>query len=191
MGMARRKFRFEDLEIWQETMAVTDLLLDIADELEAKKLFRFAKQLRGASLSIINNIAEGAGSISVKEFTQFLNFSRRSIFENANMLFLFEHRRLISSEQKEKSLSGWTSFPAKSPPSNAASKPKINPYPSALCSLPLAILRLSFAPQSRNNIVRAKKARKRKGDDKYESNVSDLDSVGRWSIYSGINCTVE
>ncbi len=99
--MARRKFRFEDLEIWQEAMAVTDLLLDIADELEAKKLFRFAEQLRGASLSITNNIAEGAGSTSLKEFAQFLNFARRSVFENANMLFLLSRRQLIPAERAE------------------------------------------------------------------------------------------
>lgn len=139
--MGRRKFRFEDLEIWRETMAVTDLLPDIADEsLEAKKLFRFDKQLLGASLSIIDNTAEKSRSTSVKVFTQlFLNFSHRSIFENANMLFPFERRRLISLEQKEKSLNGRISFLAKSPLSNDASKPKINPYPSALCSLPSAL----------------------------------------------------
>jgi len=36
---------------------VADLLFDVADELEAKKLYRFAEQLRGAALSAPNNIA--------------------------------------------------------------------------------------------------------------------------------------
>lgn len=35
---------------------VADLLLDVADELEAKRLYRFAEQLRGAALSAPNNI---------------------------------------------------------------------------------------------------------------------------------------
>ena len=55
--MAGVKFRFEDLEIWRMAIEVADLLLDVADELEAKKLYRFSEQLRGAALSTPNNIA--------------------------------------------------------------------------------------------------------------------------------------
>lgn len=83
---------------------VADLLFDVADELEAKKLFRFADQLRGASLSIANNIAEGAGSTSNREFTQFLNIARRSTFENANMLIVFDRRNLITRARRDQLL---------------------------------------------------------------------------------------
>ena len=51
------KFRFEDLEIWQMAIEVAEGLFDVADELDAKKLFRFAEQLRAAALSMANNIA--------------------------------------------------------------------------------------------------------------------------------------
>jgi four helix bundle protein len=61
-------------------------------------LHRFAEQLRGAGISMPNNIAEGTGSTSKKEFIQFLNFARRSTFENANMLILYTRRSLISKE---------------------------------------------------------------------------------------------
>ena len=53
------KFRFQDLRIWQVSIDIADSLFDIADELENRKLFRFAEQLRGAGMSISNNIAEG------------------------------------------------------------------------------------------------------------------------------------
>jgi four helix bundle protein len=46
-------------------------------------------------MSMSNNIAEGSGSSSVKEFSQFLNIARRSTFENANILILLERRGLI------------------------------------------------------------------------------------------------
>ena len=92
------KFRFQDLEIWQKAIEIGDRLLDIADELEVQKKFRFAEQLRGAALSISNNIAEGFGSDSDKEFAQFLNFAKRSCFEDANMLIVFNRRKLISKE---------------------------------------------------------------------------------------------
>jgi hypothetical protein len=36
--MASVKFRFEDLEIWRMAIEVAELLFDVADELEAKKL---------------------------------------------------------------------------------------------------------------------------------------------------------
>ena len=49
------KFRFQDLEIWQMAIEIADELFDIADELEKRRLYRFAEQVRGASLSISNN----------------------------------------------------------------------------------------------------------------------------------------
>jgi four helix bundle protein len=93
-------FRFQDLEIWKKAVEIGDRLFDIADEIEKRKLYRFAEQLRGAGLSISNNISEGSGSFSDKEFAQFLNIARRSTFENANMILVFERRGLISEENK-------------------------------------------------------------------------------------------
>lgn len=95
-----RKFRFEDLEIWKLSVEVGDQLFDIADTLETLKLFRFAEQLRGAGLSISNNIAEGSGSTSNKEFIQFLNYARRSVYECANIVIILHRRRHISEELK-------------------------------------------------------------------------------------------
>ena len=90
------KFRFQDLKIWQLAIENADELFDIADSLEDKRLYRFADQLRGAGMSMSNNIAEGSGSGSQKEFKQFLNMARRSTFENANILILLQKRKLIS-----------------------------------------------------------------------------------------------
>jgi len=91
-------FRFQKLKIWQLAIEIADELFDLADELEKKKLYRFAEQLRGAGMSMSNNIAEGSGSTSKKEFRQFLNVARRSTFENANILILFRKRELITPE---------------------------------------------------------------------------------------------
>jgi len=91
----RPKFRFMDLEIWQEAIDIPDGLFDLADKLENMKLYRFAEQLRGSGLSMSNNIAEGSGSNSKREFLNFLNIARRSTFENANVLVVLEKRRLV------------------------------------------------------------------------------------------------
>ena len=89
------KFRFQDLEIWQEAIEIGDILFDSADKLEEKRLYKFAEQLRGGGMSMSNNIAEGSGSSSKPEFKNFLNIAKRSTFENANILILLNRRNLI------------------------------------------------------------------------------------------------
>jgi len=49
------KFRFQDLEIWQLAIEIADKLFDIADDLEKRKFYRFAEQLRAAGMSMSNN----------------------------------------------------------------------------------------------------------------------------------------
>ena len=98
------KFRFQDLRIWQLSIEIADNLFDIADDLEKRRLYRFAEQLRGAGMSMSNNIAEGSGSSSKREFRQFLNMARRSTFENANILILLQKRGLLKEELLENQL---------------------------------------------------------------------------------------
>jgi four helix bundle protein len=96
-----RHFRFESLHIWQEAVAVGDDLFNLADTLEKRKSFRFAEQLRGATLSISNNIAEGSGDDSDKEFRRFLKYARRSAFECANIVIICQRRGYLNTEEKE------------------------------------------------------------------------------------------
>ena len=98
------KFRFQDLKIWQLAIEIADELFDIADDLEKRKLYRFAEQLRAASMSISNNISEGSGSESKKDFANFLNIAKRSTFENANIIILLKRRNLITSEKENELL---------------------------------------------------------------------------------------
>lgn len=93
-------FRFENLDIWKNAIEISDELFDIARQLEEKHLFRFAEQLRGAGMSISNNIAEGSGSFSDKDFANFLNMARRSVFECANIIIILWRRELVSEEKK-------------------------------------------------------------------------------------------
>ena len=92
------QFRFMDLDIWKESIALNDQLFDLADAMGNAKSFRVAEQLRAASLSISNNIAEGSGSFSSKDFANFLNIARRSVFETANISFVAYRRNFIDEE---------------------------------------------------------------------------------------------
>ena len=93
-------FRFENMDIWKEAISISDILFDYADKADEKRFYKFAEQLRAAGMSISNNIAEGSGSFSDKEFASFLNISRRSVFECANILHIFLIRKIINTEEK-------------------------------------------------------------------------------------------
>lgn len=95
------KFRFQDLEIWKMAIEIADDLFDIADNLEKRKLFRFADQLRGSGMSMSNNISEGSGSSSKKVFHRYLDIARSSTFENANICILLRRRKIINETEEE------------------------------------------------------------------------------------------
>jgi len=92
----RPHFRFEDLEIWQLARTLAVKLHRLAEDLDKKRLYRYAEQLRAAGLSLTNNIAEGSGSTHSQEFKQYLNIARRSLFEDTSMLMVFESLGLFS-----------------------------------------------------------------------------------------------
>ena len=76
----------------------------VAEELDQRRLYRYAEQIRGAGLSLSNNIAEGSGSRHAKEFVQFLNIARRSLFVDASMLLVFEKISLLDSNKVDELL---------------------------------------------------------------------------------------
>ena len=77
--------RFEDIEVWQKSKSLTtDLYATFADS----KDFGFRDQIQRASVSIMNNIAEGFERQTNKEFRQFLFIARGSCSEVKSMLYL-------------------------------------------------------------------------------------------------------
>ena len=103
----RAKFRFQVLDVWKLSIEIADDLFNIADELEQKHLYRFEEQLRGADMSMSNNIAEGSGSEWKKEFKNFLNIARISAFENANILILQNRKKLLTDDKLENFWTNW------------------------------------------------------------------------------------
>lgn len=91
-------FRFETMNVWSNSRIVVNKLMRFSNELRNKRHFALSDQLFRASLSITNNIAEGSGSSSRKEFANFLNISRRSAYECVNILLHCNDLGLISNE---------------------------------------------------------------------------------------------
>src|SRR5438045_6531739 len=95
----RPHWRFEDLEIWNRAADLAVKFHRLAERLDRRRLYRYAEQLRAAGLSISDDIAEGSGSTHKQEFIQFLNITRRSLFEDASMLLVFERLGLLEAAE--------------------------------------------------------------------------------------------
>lgn len=70
--------RFEDIEIWQDSRELTKIIFKISSVGPFSKDFRFRDQIRAASGSIMDNIAEGFGRGGNKEFINFLSIAKGS-----------------------------------------------------------------------------------------------------------------
>ena len=75
---------------------------DIYKMMESYKDYGFKDQIQRASISIMNNIAEGFDSGSDKKFISYLNISRASCSEVNSMLYLCEDFKICSSEDRIK-----------------------------------------------------------------------------------------
>ena len=91
------KFGFKDLLVWQKSMDYVDHVLNVTEDLaKTKRHFRLIEQLESCSSSVPQNIAEGKGRRSDKEYIQFLYISRSSLYESITLLNIFERRNWIT-----------------------------------------------------------------------------------------------
>jgi len=85
--------KFEDIIAWQKAKELTILLYK---EFAESKDFGFKDQLQRASVSIMNNIAEGFERKINNEFKQFLFIAKSSCGEVRSMLYLSKDLNKIS-----------------------------------------------------------------------------------------------
>jgi four helix bundle protein len=93
------KRNIENLYIWQESRSVVN---DIYTLMKDCRDFGFKDQIQRASISIMNNIAEGTESGSDAKYINFLNISRGSCSEVHSMLYLCEDFKICSQEERIK-----------------------------------------------------------------------------------------
>lgn len=82
--------QFEDLECWKEARKLVSLVYKMTNEGAVSKDFDFKSQMRRASISVMNNIAEGFGRYSNKDFIRFLQYSSSSSAEVKSMGYLLQ-----------------------------------------------------------------------------------------------------
>lgn len=88
-------FRFEHLEIWQESVRFSKIIYETIQRFPREELFALSDQLRRAVISISTNIAEGSGSESKKDFRIYLNIATKSLIEVTSLLALAKENDYI------------------------------------------------------------------------------------------------
>ena len=94
-------FRFEQLEIWREAGKYAEKIYNITKKFPREELFGLTNQLKRSASSISANIAEGSGSGSKKDFSNYLNIANKSIYETVSHLYLAQKQNYISEKNRE------------------------------------------------------------------------------------------
>ena len=87
----------ENLRVWQETRMFVNAIYEM---MQNCKDYSFKDQLQRASLSIMNNIAEGSESGSDRTYIRYLNISKGSCSEVKSMLYLCEDMKYCTPEKR-------------------------------------------------------------------------------------------
>ena len=90
--------KFEDLKCWQSARELVKMVFEVCRDGALKKDFETSGQFKRAALSTMNNIAEGFGRKSDKEFIRFLDFSQSSAIEVKSITYALEDCHNISIE---------------------------------------------------------------------------------------------
>lgn len=90
--------QFEDINAWQKSKILTLLIYKTFSN---QKDYGFKDQIQRASVSIMNNIAEGFERRGDKEFKYFLSVAKGSCGEVRSMLYLGHELGYISKKEFE------------------------------------------------------------------------------------------
>jgi four helix bundle protein len=71
----------KDLKVWQESMTLVVTIYKATENFPKQEIYGLTSQIRRATVSILSNIAEGAGRKGKKEFIRFLYIALGSLSE--------------------------------------------------------------------------------------------------------------
>ena len=91
--------KFEDLECWKAARLLVKAVYENSQTGELSKDWDTKSQIRRASMSVMNNIAEGFGRFGDKDSLRFYDFAKASAYEVSSMLYVLEDVNYLSNEQ--------------------------------------------------------------------------------------------
>ena len=90
--------KFEDLHCWQAARVLVKHIYDTTNQGVFSSDYDMKRQIRRASISVMNNIAEGFGRYSKKDFIRFLEISVTSACEVKSMLYAALDQNYMAEE---------------------------------------------------------------------------------------------
>lgn len=90
---------FEDLIVWQKAHELTLMVYKITKDFPSEEKFGLISDMRRAAVSVENNIAEGFGRRTTKDFINFLFKSFGSLFEVRSMTRVSKDLQFINLKQ--------------------------------------------------------------------------------------------
>lgn len=97
--------RFEDLDVWQRSKELTNLIYRHSKDGAFSHDFGLRDQMRRASVSIMSNIAEGFESQTQAMFIQYLGRAKGSAGEVRAQLYIAHEQNYIGEEEFKSMLS--------------------------------------------------------------------------------------
>lgn len=79
--MKEKLLGFQRLDVWKESMALTNDIYKILKKYPKEELYILVSQIKRSAVSIPSNIAEGIGRQYKSETIHFLSIARGSLFE--------------------------------------------------------------------------------------------------------------
>ena len=92
---------FEDLNCWQAARRLVQIVYAGCEEGKLARDFETRTQVKRAALSTMNNIAEGFGRRSDKEFTRFLDIAKASAMEVRSITYVLSDLDYLTKSRIE------------------------------------------------------------------------------------------
>jgi len=94
--------RFKRLEVWKDSMVLVKKVYNVTSSFPESERFGLSSQLQRAIVSVASNIAEGSGRGTGKDFINFLNHARGSLYEVMTQLEIAASLKYTSRESADK-----------------------------------------------------------------------------------------
>jgi len=93
--------RFEDINAWQKARELTSMIYKTTALGDFARDFGLKDQMRRASVSIMNNIAEGFGRHGDTEFARFLEIAKGSAYEVQSCAYVAFDAGYVNEQERE------------------------------------------------------------------------------------------
>ena len=93
--------RFEDLIAWQRCFELQQCVFELTLRGGAARDLEFRRQVRAASASAVDNIAEGFGRYRTRDFARFADIARGSLTETLSQIKRGAAQQYFTREQAE------------------------------------------------------------------------------------------